>query len=207
MSKPTRSAERPAGAEGVPSAWFDTAYETRPPWDIGYPQVEVGRLLAEGKIHGQVLDIGCGTGENSMLIARTGALVTGYDIARAAVDQATHKAQLRRATGVSFHVQSVLELHDEKRFHYALDMGVFHVFSDADRPRYVERVARALLPGGSLAIVCFSEHQPGGGPRRVRQEELRATLNGAFHIQDIRAARYETESGFAFAWLVEATLR
>jgi hypothetical protein len=46
---------------------------------------------------------------------------------------------------------------------------------DADRARYVASLAAALVPGGVLHLLCFSELTPGDdGPRRITQDEMRA---------------------------------
>jgi len=195
---------RPAGSEGVPEAFFHEVYERKPLWETDRPQSEVARLLAENKLHGRVLDLGCGSGESSLLIARTGAQVNGVDIAAVAIDRAQQKAQQRGIEGVTFAVASALALPFENAFDAIVDMGVFHVFSDADRESYRENVARALAKGGLLALVCFNEQQPGGGPRRIRQEELRATFQSNFRIESIREARYDIVDGYARAWLMEA---
>ena len=54
-----------------------------------------------------------------------------------------------------------------------IDSGLFHVFSDDDRRRYVEGLATVLKPGGRLFLMCFSDEEPGTqGPRRVSKKEL-----------------------------------
>ena len=60
-----------------------------------------------------------------------------------------------------------------ERFDNVIDSGLFHVFSDEDRKRYVDRLALVLKPGGRLFLLCFSDEEPGTqGPRRVSQKEL-----------------------------------
>jgi hypothetical protein len=55
-----------------------------------------------------------------------------------------------------------------------LDSGLFHVFSDEDRIRYVRGLKTVLDPGGRLFLLCFSDATPRTeGPRRVSQPELR----------------------------------
>jgi hypothetical protein len=84
---------------------------------------------------------------------------------------------------------------------------VFHVFSDADRPRYVASLADALQPGGRCYLMCFSDRQPGDfGPRRVTQDELRAAFSGGWTVTSIEADTFEVNTGafpvpYAQAWL------
>ena len=62
----------------------------------------------------------------------------------------------------------------DERFDNVIDSGLFHVFSDADRARYVQGLDAVLKPGGRLLLLCFSDQVPGEvGPRRVKQQELR----------------------------------
>jgi hypothetical protein len=39
--------------------------------------------------------------------------------------------------------------------------GLFHVFGDDDRRRYIEGLASVLKPGGRLFMLCFSDAEPG----------------------------------------------
>ena len=75
---------------------FETTYQGEPPpWDTGAPQPEVIRLLDEGAFRGAVLDVGCGTGENALLLAARGLPVTGVDGAPTAIARAREKAAAR----------------------------------------------------------------------------------------------------------------
>ena len=77
-------------------------------------------------------------------------------------------------------------------FDTILDSALFHVFSDADRPRYVAGLAACLRPGGRLILICFSEHETRDrGPRRVTQAEIRTHFAAGWLVEDIRAIRYE----------------
>lgn len=64
----------------------------RMPWDIGGPQPVLVNLEEEGRVYGDVLDIGCGPGDNAIHLAKRGYHVTGLDIAPTAVDMARSRA-------------------------------------------------------------------------------------------------------------------
>ena len=97
-----------------------------------------------------------------------------------------------------------------KRFDTVIDCGLFHVFSDEERPFYVEGLRSVLVPGGTFRMLCFSELEPGGwGPRRVTQEEIREAFGRGWKVDSIREARFETNlgPGGCRAWLSSITIQ
>ncbi len=196
----------------TPAAGWDSAYEagSRPPWDIGRPQPAFVRLADGGLLRGRVLDAGCGSGEHALLAAARGADVVGVDVSPRAIERARHKAG-ERGIAVRFEVADALRLGElGLTFDTVIDSGLFHVFDDADRARYVTSLASVLEPGGTCYLMCFSDRQPGTmGPRRVSQEELRAAFSDGWAVTAIVAEAFEVNPGLgtptAQAWL--ATIR
>src|SRR5271157_6032177 len=90
-------------------------------------------------------------------------------------------------------VKDALTLTDwTERFDSVLDSGLFHVFSDQDRRRYVEGLATVLKPGGKLFPLCFSNEEPGTqGPRRVSKQELHHAFASGWAVESIHPARLE----------------
>ena len=92
-------------------------------------------------------------------------------------------------------------------FDTIIDSGLFHVFDDENRVRYVTSLASVLRPGGRLYLMCFSDRQPGMfGPRRVSQDELRAAFADGWTIVAIEAEAFALNRGAfgiatAQAWL------
>lgn len=188
---------------------FESSYvQGVPPWDIGRPQAAFARLAESGGFMGRVLDVGCGTGEHALLAAALGHQVVGVDLAATAVGRAQAKAA-ERGLEVRFQVGDALGLQElGERFDTVVDCGLFHVFPDAERARYVESLAAAVVPGGRYYMLCFSEHQPGDwGPRRVTQEEIRASLADGWVVESIEPAVLEVtiDPEGVRAWLVTAT--
>jgi cyclopropane fatty-acyl-phospholipid synthase-like methyltransferase len=174
--------------------FWDAAYtaEAPPPWDIGRPQPAFTRLAEAGLLVGKVLDIGCGTGEHALLAAAHGAEATGIDAAPTAIEKARAKAA-ERGLQARFEVADVLNLGvPGPEFDTIIDSGVFHIFSDEDRPRYTTSLAAVLRPGGTCYLMCFSDRQPGEfGPRRVSQDELRAAFSDGWRIDSVVADSFE----------------
>ena len=194
----------------MPSSWDDAYSWDRPPaWDIGRPQPVFVRLAERGLLAGRVLDSGCGTGENTLLAATHGADATGVDLSGRAIERARAKAA-ERGLAARFETGDVLRLGDlGLAFDTVVDCGVFHVFDDEARVRYVASLGSVLRPGGRCYLMCFSDRQPGDfGPRRVSQDELRAAFAGGWDIASIEAEAFEINPAAfgvtsARAWLAD----
>jgi len=192
----------------TPPPGWDAAYtaDMPPPWDIGRPQPAFVRLADDGLLRGQVLDAGCGRGEQALLAAAHGADATGVDISPSAVEQARNKAAERGLTA-RFEVGDALNLSQlGLTFDTVIDCGLFHTFDDDGRARYVASLASVLRPGGRCYLMCFSDRQPGDfGPRRVRQDELRAAFSDGWTVESIVADTFEVNPGLPTrtvqAWL------
>ena len=144
------------------------------------------------QITGSVLDVGCGTGENALFFAARGRNVTGIDFLDVPISRAKRKAD-ERGVATTFLVKDALTLNDwSERFDNVIDSGLFHVFSDDDRKKYVEALATVLKPGGWLFLMCFSDEEPGTqGPRRVSKAELHDAFAAGWVIESIESARFE----------------
>ncbi len=173
---------------------FDEVYEGTPPWDIGRPQPEIVGLAKSGAIRGIILDVGCGTGENALHLAETGHEVWGVDSSPVAIAKAKQKA-LERGVAVTFLVWDAFDLQGlEMSFDTIVDSGLFHIFSDEERPPFLRSLAGALRPGGRYVMLCFSDREPEdwGGPRRLSREEIHATFADGWKVEYVRDARFET---------------
>jgi cyclopropane fatty-acyl-phospholipid synthase-like methyltransferase len=191
---------------------WDASYaaDTPAPWDIGRPQAAFVRLADQGLLSGRVLDAGCGTGEHVLLAASHGSDAMGIDLSPRAIEKARAKAA-ERGLRARFSVGDALHLAElQTTFDTIIDSGLFHTFTDDDRPRYVASLGSVLEPGGFCYLMCFSDRQPGDiGPRRVRQDELRNAFAEGWHIESITADAFAINPGLgtptAQAWL--ATIR
>ena len=57
--------------EGVShEVFFRRATDDTPPWAIGRPQPVIINLVERGVFHGEILDMGCGEGDNAVYIAK-----------------------------------------------------------------------------------------------------------------------------------------
>ena len=186
--------------------FFDNAYRDggTPTWDVGRPQGALVRLARSGLVAGSVLDAGCGTGENALLLAAQGHPVLGVDFAAAAIERAAAKSA-HRGLPVEFLVADALDLAALGRtFDTVLDVGLFHTFSEAERPRYAASLGAALRPGGRVFLLCWSDRNPfGRGPRRISPREIRETFGDGWRVEAVDPEWLETRlpDGRIHAWL------
>ncbi len=194
----------------LPPDWDAVYLAGAPAWDIGRPQPAFVRLADSGLLSGGVLDAGCGTGEHALLAAAQGADAMGVDVSPRAIGRARQKAAERGVTA-RFEVADALNLGPlGMGFDTIIDSGLFHVFDDEERARYVASLASVTPSGGICYLLCFSDRQPGDlGPRRVRQDELIQAFSDGWTVTDIAAETFAVNRGpgpaTAEAWL--ATIR
>jgi SAM-dependent methyltransferase len=133
------------------------------PWD-GHPLPTSLRDLIEGEnalAPGTALDIGCGTGDNSIYLAKHGWQVTAVDFVAKAVDKARAKASANKLD-IKFARADATRLSSEgvgTNFDLIVDNGCLHGMSTEDRDAYVREVTAVAAPSGRLLLVEFI---PGG---------------------------------------------
>jgi SAM-dependent methyltransferase len=192
-------------SQGLPPEFFDAVYEGVPPWEIGRPQADIVRLFERGGFKGKVLDVGCGTGDNSLFLAGKGLDVLGIDRVAKAVERAIAKAKQAGLT-VAFRVADALQLDKLGQvFDTVLDCGLFHTLSDKDRLCYAKGLRAVVKNRGTLHILCFSDQEPPGiGPRRIAERELIELFNmRGWLVEEVAEARFESNDhpDGARAWL------
>jgi hypothetical protein len=73
---------------------------------------------------------------------------------------------------------------------------------------FLEGLRRVVPPGGRYFLLCFSDRQPGRlGPRRITQDEIRATFTDGWRVDSIEPAMIDTafQRGAIHAWLAAMT--
>ncbi len=173
---------------------FERAYrDGLPPWEIGRAQHEFVALEEAGEIVGDVLDVGCGTGENALYLAGRGHEVWGVDAVPAAIERARQKAE-ERGVAATFLVADALDLSALGRtFETVIDSGLFHALSDADRPRFVRSLAQVLPPGGTCFMLAISDlDSEGPVSLRVTRQEIRTAFADGWRVDRIRPAAFES---------------
>ncbi len=178
---------------------WNEAYKGTPPWDVGHPQPVFEALIKDGEIKpGRALDIGCGRGDNAIMLAMNGCEVTGIDLVEAAISDATAKV-IERHVKVNFVVGNVLsmdKLFMEAEFDIVIDSGLFHTMTDEERQVFARQIHRVLKAGGKYFLLCFSDKEPEGyGPRRISKAEIERTFTPLFNIIYINDSAFYSRIG------------
>lgn len=181
---------------------FDGVYEGRSlltgadlpfpvaPWDIGEPQPAVVALA--DRFRGEVLDVGCGLGENAIYLAGRGLRVTGVDGAEAALRTARERAAQRGVEVTFVHTDVTTFDGVAGRFDTVLDSALYHCLDADQRTAYAEALWRVTSPGAELYLLCFADvgNEAFGLPMTVSQDDLRTHLGGRWRIHAIEPADY-----------------
>ena len=178
-----------------------------PPWQIDRPQPEVIRLIEQGKFESPVLDLGCGTGDNAIELARHGLVVKGLDAVPEALERARKKIEkVGLKQSPEFVLGDALRLAKSRlKGRTVLDCALFHTFSDEERGEYIRGLEAVLSYGGRLHILSFSEletRQP--GPRRLSLSEITGSFGSGWRVEDSVRCRYwdRVRLDGAHAWRV-----
>jgi cyclopropane fatty-acyl-phospholipid synthase-like methyltransferase len=152
------------------------------PWDTGAVPAELVELI-EGDSplpRGRALDLGCGTGTQSVYLAQQGWDVTGVD----AIDKPLRRARARAAAAkvsVNWVRGDVARLSSaglDPGFDLMFDRGCFHGLSAAERAAYATAVSELSAPGGTLLMMAFAPNTVRFGPSGASEDELAALFAG-----------------------------
>jgi len=143
----------------------------------------------------RVLDVGCGTGTDSIWLAQQGYEVVGVDIAPRSIELARVRAQNFGVSNIRFVVGDILkELpFDPGNCVFAYDRGCLHAVGNDERRAFAERVFEALRPEGYWLTLCGNadEKRPEGthGPPQLTARDIVDAVENRFEIQFLRQSR------------------
>lgn len=180
-----------------PLAFFEAVYLEPAPWDIGRPQPAMVALVTEYPPEGPVLDVGCGSGDLAIHIAKAGLPALGVDFVEEAITQARAKmdALPPDVSGrLDFRVADALRPSLlGQSFGAVVDSGFYHLFDPDQCERFVDDLALALRPGGRYYLHEFAVDFPVPNvPREVTETELRErfTPERGWRVLTIRSGEF-----------------
>jgi SAM-dependent methyltransferase len=167
--------------------WNNRYKEGDTPWDSGMPSTELQRFLAETALKPcRTLEVGCGTGTNSVWLAEQGFDCTAIDISHLAIERAHHRAAAA-GVRVDFVEADLAALPDlGGRFDFLFDRGCYHAVRRISVEPYLAAMQRWLALGATGLILAGKPTTGEPGPPVVKEEDLRAELGRVFEIMSLR---------------------
>lgn len=147
-------------------AFFSNAYnlgENRVAAGYGWPmeidpqQLKFLAYIKQYLRNGRALDIGCGQGRHTFLLAESGFEAFGIDFLARPILEAREKAREEKNNKVHFEVMDVLELNfPDSYFDVVIDWSVLDHVYPKDWETYLKNVTRVLKKDGFLILTEFS---------------------------------------------------
>ncbi|EGW36950.1 class I SAM-dependent methyltransferase [Desulfosporosinus sp. OT] len=169
---------------------FNKRYELgNTPWDIGKPDFNLIQIVSTMAIEPcKALDIGCGTGNNSLWLSQNNFDVLGIDTSEIAIQKALEEASKTNVKCTFFVSNFLTNKIEGAPFGFAFDRGCFHALkSDEDRKIFAENVAAHLLNDGLwLSIVGNADEQRDRpGPPQLTARDIVNSVEPYFEIQSL----------------------
>lgn len=148
---------------------------------------EFAAQFAKGK---NVLDVACGTGYGSELLAEAGAIhVSGVDIAPEAVE---HAREFYHHPNLAYHVADAIDLSIFAEHQFDLVVSFETIEHLSDIPRFLREVHRMLRPGG-----LFIVSTPNGALARLK-DQLTGKPSNPHHRIEYRPGQFRRALGRLF---------
>ncbi|MCI0635788.1 MAG: methyltransferase domain-containing protein [Actinobacteria bacterium] len=198
MATPKRNWFNPI-AEFLGPAYLRNAFTKGTEQELEFLVGELG--LEPGQ---RILDVGCGPGRHALALARRDMKVVGVDLSPDFIDLA-RDAAAAEGLAARFEVGDVRDLAYDAEFAAAvcLCQGGFGLLGGHDDAGVVERIVRAVVPGGAVAISAFSSYF---ALRHQEEGEDFDPVTGVHH--EVFAARNEAGEEREFdAWTTCFTAR
>jgi SAM-dependent methyltransferase len=166
------------------------------PWDIKRPDFNLKNIVKSHPIKpSKALDIGCGTGDNTIWLAKEGFEAFGIDLSSKAIEMAKERAA---DVGVDADFRTMDFLTEQltaNSFGFVFDRGCFHTFDEkVDRKKFAENV-NALLGKDGLWLSLIGNYDDGRldvGPPKRKALEIVEIVEPYFEILSLAQGRFDS---------------
>ncbi len=193
----------------TPEGWDQRYQQGDTPWDTGTVSAELARVLDAGEVPaGRAIELGCGSGTNSVYLARRGFEVFGFDLSSVAIESARQRAKQENVK-VEFQAADVCDLAwPQPPVDFLFDRGCYHCVRRVDLPGYLRTVAAVVRPGGKFLLLAGNANEPRDpGPPTVSEAELRGEFAADFTVDRLREFRFDAVDMQPLGWSCLMTRR
>lgn len=174
---------------------YKARYESgNTPWDLGQPDFNLVETVTGRPVPAcKALDIGCGTGDNSIWLARKGFKVTGTDVADIALEKAREKAAHANIDCNFILVDFLRNKIEGMPFGFIFDRGCFHSFNlEEDRKRFAQNAAAHLGEAGLWLTLAGNadEDRRGPGPPQRTAGDIVLAVEPYFEILALESSHF-----------------
>ena len=174
------------------------------PWNHTTPSDFLEQVVAARPDSGRALDLGCGSGADSVYLAQHGWQVTSLDFMPQAVEMTRKRAEAAGLT-VNVQVADITSWPGDGTFDVIVDAGCLHALEMGDRPAYRRKLLQWLAIGGVYVLRhaerrrVFERRRI--GPKRVSRRRIKKLfapelVERDFHRNLITSKRYPSGPGF-----------
>jgi SAM-dependent methyltransferase len=164
------------------------------PWDIGQPDFNLIDVVTQTPIRScKALDIGGGTGDNSLWLAQNGFQVVGTDTSDLAIEKAKEKASKAGVECKFLHADFLRSKIEGAPFGFIFDRGCFHTFgSEEDRRRFAQNAAGHLEDAGLWLTLAGNadEHRHGPGPPQRTAGDIILAVEPHFEVLSLLSSYF-----------------
>jgi SAM-dependent methyltransferase len=178
--------------------WDKRYRQAQLPWEAGRPSTELRRVLAEWHIQPcPAVELGCGTGRNTVWLAEQGFEVLGVDVSPLAVQRAREYRTIP-GTPVRFLAADLLDWWRlGGPYCFLFDRGCYGALRTFDRDGYLRTLEQVLVPHalGLLLTGNADEPEDEDGPPVLEERELREDFEPLFEVLDLHCFRFDAAEG------------
>ncbi|WP_066638448.1 class I SAM-dependent methyltransferase [Desulfolucanica intricata] len=164
------------------------------PWDIGKPDFNLIQTVTAMDIKPcKALDIGCGTGDNSIWLSQENFDVIGIDTSEIAIQRAIEKVSKASVKCTFMVIDFLTNKIEGAPFGFAFDRGCFHSLnSDEERKSFAKNVAAHLQKDGLwLSIIGNAdEKRDCPGPPQRTAGDIVNSVEPYFEILSLVSSKF-----------------
>jgi SAM-dependent methyltransferase len=177
---------------------FEEMYQTGDtPWDHGMVDFNLVETVSRHGIQPcKVLDIGCGTGDNAIWLARQGFDVVACDVSPTAIERAKLKAASSGFNGTFVAADFLSDPVPSAPFGFVFDRGCLHSISEEEgRRKFSANVASGLESSGLWLSLVGNADEPERevGPPQLTAAELVTIVEPHFEILSLSSGLFGSD--------------